>query len=210
MRLVLLSGALVCALVRISDAGTIHVPGEVPTILAALDQAVSGDSVLVAPGNYTDTSDRIVLECTNLATHRSCGFIRSGVSLIGLGGAEQTVLDVGGTGDLITLSTLTITPTGPEAIYLEGITITGGEYGIRAGCSEGPLKMAGCRIVQNGNLPIVFGEIDLSMEDCVIADNGPGEGGAGGVRNGAASDVELRRCTFARNGNGGLQMIGAS
>ncbi|MEZ5063887.1 MAG: right-handed parallel beta-helix repeat-containing protein [bacterium] len=193
-----------------ASAEAIYVPDDYPSVVQALDLASAGDTVLVRPGIYTDTSDRIVLECTNLATHRSCGFIRSGVSLIGLGGAEQTVLDVGETGDLITLSTLTITPTGAEAIYLEGITITGGKYGIRAGCSEGPLKMVGCRIVQNGNLPIVFGDIDLTMEDCVIADNGPGEGGAGGVRNGAASDVELRRCTFARNGNGGLQMIGAS
>ena len=41
-------------------SGTIHVPADYPTVLAGLDAAVSGDTVLVAPGTWTDTDTRIV------------------------------------------------------------------------------------------------------------------------------------------------------
>lgn len=38
-----------------SNAATIHVPSEAPTIAAGLDLAAPGDSVLVAPGTYYET-----------------------------------------------------------------------------------------------------------------------------------------------------------
>lgn len=58
-----------CLLGRHSDAAIINVPGDQPTIQAAIDAAQSGDSVLVAPGVYhgilTISSKNIILRSTS-------------------------------------------------------------------------------------------------------------------------------------------------
>src|SRR5687768_16244262 len=43
---------LVFALAYETNAATIHVPADQPTIQAAIDASASGDTVLVAPGTY--------------------------------------------------------------------------------------------------------------------------------------------------------------
>lgn len=67
-------------------ARDLRVPGEYPTIQAALDAAVDGDRVLVDPGTYRENLD----------------FHRRDVAVISTAGAAVTILDVpGGTGVVI-------------------------------------------------------------------------------------------------------------
>lgn len=70
-RLVLLLGVM--ALVAGASAATINVPGDYATIQEAIDNAVAGDTILVAPGDYNEslTVDKaltIVSDGTGLAT----------------------------------------------------------------------------------------------------------------------------------------------
>jgi hypothetical protein len=70
------------------DAATLRVPTEYTTINQALDATSPGDTVLVAPGHYTDSEERfIVLVGTGFVT--SCAFLKSGVSLIAKAGRTQ-------------------------------------------------------------------------------------------------------------------------
>jgi len=97
------------------EANTIRVPGDVPTIQAAIDTAVSGDVVIVAPGIYTER-----LTIADKAITLASQFYESGdPAVIG-----QTVLDGGGGGSVISVEA---TATGSKII---GFTVQNGEDGI--------------------------------------------------------------------------------
>jgi hypothetical protein len=59
------------------SAATINVPADQPTIQAGIDAAVNGDTVLVAPGMYTEALD----------------FLGKDISVISSGGPEATVIE---------------------------------------------------------------------------------------------------------------------
>lgn len=81
---------------------TLHVPAQYATIQAAVNAAVTGDTVLVAPGTYSG----VVPICT-------------GITIEGSGGAEVTTI-VGG---------MTCNSSSTQAL-VRGFTITGGSPGI--------------------------------------------------------------------------------
>ena len=62
-------------------AAILHVPTEIPEIQPAIDLAASGDTIYVAPGIYTGTMNK------------NLDFFGKDLSLIGVGGSEQTVID---------------------------------------------------------------------------------------------------------------------
>ena len=108
---ILASGLAVALLsplgVKASAATTLTVPGEFPTIQAALNAASPGDTIAVSPGTYAE----------------NINFLGKAVSLVSTGGASQTAIaGPGGT-------TVTIGPAGS----IVGFTVSGGTADFGAG-----------------------------------------------------------------------------
>jgi hypothetical protein len=89
-----LVGSVVC--VAASVAATLHVPWEYPTISVALDVASAGDTVLVAPGTYTDTTILQYRREGGDGTFTVMGLLKDGVVLKSEAGPETTILDMSG------------------------------------------------------------------------------------------------------------------
>jgi hypothetical protein len=86
-------------------AVTIHVPGDYPTIQAAIDAAAAGDTVLAAPGTYVENVD----------------FLGKTVTLESGQGPGSTVIDGNQNGSVVSF----LNAEGPDSV-LEGFTITNG------------------------------------------------------------------------------------
>jgi serine protease len=86
-------------------AATIHVPANQPTIQAAIDAAVSGDTVLVAPGTY----------------HEAINFNGKILTVTSEQGAAVTVIDASGHPTVVTFQSGET-----RNAILSGFTITGG------------------------------------------------------------------------------------
>jgi hypothetical protein len=101
----LLALLLVFALPYTTNAATIHVPADQPTIQAAIDAATSGDTVLVAPGAYYEAinfNGKIITVTSEL-------------------GAAATTIDAGGKPAVVTFKSGET-----RNAILSGFTITGG------------------------------------------------------------------------------------
>ena len=95
--------------------GVLTVPGQYSTIQDAINAALDGDTVLVAPGSYVETID----------------FIGKSVTVASVAGPDVTVIDGNNLGAVVTFSS----DEGPDAV-LSGFTITRG-LGIDAGNGRG-------------------------------------------------------------------------
>jgi hypothetical protein len=147
--------------------------GDAPTIRAAMDSAVSGDDVLLAPGTYTWASEH--------PPGKSMVDLKAGVYLHGEGSATNTILDAARVGRLLL-------GTGPGRFLVARLTIQGGQ------AAEGPPVGIG------GGISVPFGA--LAIRECVIHDNVAGnvaETGGGGVY---CASLEMRRCMVAANFSG--------
>jgi len=80
----LLLGILTVAAPRASQATTIHVPADQPTIQAALNATNGPDTVIVAPGTYAGPGNR------------DLDFAGKAVRLLSSGGPGVTIIDCGG------------------------------------------------------------------------------------------------------------------
>jgi len=94
---------LLCPLLHAQK--TINVPADQPTIQLAINAAQNGDTVLVAPGTYTENID----------------FMGKAITVASSGGAAVTAIDGGGLGRVVTFQTAE----GPTSV-LSGFTITHG------------------------------------------------------------------------------------
>ena len=98
---------LLAALATCASARIIHVPGDSVNIQGGLNIALSGDTVLVATGNY---SERIIWPS------------RDGIKLLSEAGALATVIDAKDSGRVITMNAMNYT----SATVVQGFTITRG------------------------------------------------------------------------------------
>jgi parallel beta-helix repeat protein len=94
------------AIARSSDAATIHVPADQPTIQQAINAAVSGDTVLVAPGTYLEMID----------------FVGKIITVTSELGPATTIIDAGRAGSVVTFRSGET-----RHAILSGFTIRGGQ-----------------------------------------------------------------------------------
>ncbi|MEZ5065445.1 MAG: right-handed parallel beta-helix repeat-containing protein [bacterium] len=158
-------------------AATLLVPDEYATIQAGLDAAAFGDTVLVAPGTYTDSEVRLDGWST-----RACAFMPDGVVLRSVGGASVTTMDMLGMGSTQS-ATVWCTGIASELTEVDGFTITGAPVSARGAFVAGRVTFRHC----------IFRDMDAG-----------GSSGAGVAANG---DVDIIDCEFVNcvgNSGGGL------
>lgn len=170
-----------------SPAAVLRVPSDYPTIQAGVDAAVVGDSVLVAPGVYTDITRRTPVSVPRDA----CLFLKGGVTVVSESGPEVTTIDMQQLPGLLFPHVVFGYALGLPGTVLEGFTLTGVPFG--------------------RSTVLVFGGGTFVVRDCVIRDGDASSSNVGGVE---VSDTELRfegsvivRCRG--QGAGGLYHAGA-
>lgn len=153
---ILLSCASLLVHLPAAHGTTLQVPSEdYPTIQAAMNVALPGDTVLVAPGTYHET---VVL---------SAGVVLQG------SGRENTIIDGGG-GDLpLPVVTLEDDPTGSAAV--RGFTLQNGVVGLRAVNSA-------IEVAQNSIRQNLYGGVAVWRGRCAISNNRIVDNGGPGVR----------------------------
>lgn len=167
-----------------AQGATLRVPAEHPTIQAAVSLALPGDTVLVAPGVYTNPGGTVV------DFHGKEILIRSEA------GAEQTIIERQGAGG----SVLVLMREGEtRSTILDGFTVRGAldACGVLVAGSS-PL-IRSCLITLNSAEGTTIGGgavvayASPRFEDCTFSQN---YGGGVYVQGGAA---ELARCRFVQN-----------
>jgi hypothetical protein len=140
---------LAAALSAAAGAATLRVPGQYPTIQAAIDQATLGDVVLVAPGVYTVSNPILVAGKKNL-------------HLLGEAGRDWTVIN----------GTIEIDASNDVAVT--GLTINGA---VRIACNSGTVvfscvvqRSTGSGIVVSGCPSGAYSHVEISGN--VIRENG--------------------------------------
>ncbi len=181
-----------------SDARTWRVrpdgSGDAPTVPAALDSAQRGDVVLLEAGTYTWTtqgSDGHPSDPSMLRVTRP-------ITLRGVAGAAQTILDAEGRGRVLRC-------TDAGDVRIEDLTLTGGAASGAGGglLCDGDTRphVVGCIVRDNrSGARAPGGGVSLAngtLRDCTLRDNATGLSGFGGGAHGVATRVE--GCTFIGN-----------
>jgi len=133
-------------------AATLNVPAQYPTIQAAIDAAVDGDDVVVAPGTYNEAID----------------FLGKAITVRSSDGPRATTIDASG---LDTSVVRFVTDEGPESV-LQGFTVTGG-----TGSVSYPYDSVGGGILVIGSSPMI--QVSRpTIADCVVHGNSASHGSA--------------------------------
>jgi hypothetical protein len=196
------AGAFLCVAAP-GHAAVIRVPEDQPSILAAVDLAVSGDSVLVGPGTWTDRETRAVQVGPNFLNIASCAFLKPGISVIGLGGPEATIVD-GGPLTGASVVTFLHAQAGGEVTRLQGLTITGGGDGVIVVDATG-MEIEDCRLLNNVKYGVGFGNTDLWMSDCLVKGNVISEAVFAAIEGSDGANLEMVNCRVEANVRGALR-----
>lgn len=183
----------------------LHVPEDYPSVLAGVDAAAAGDSVLVGPGTWNDHAVRTIVYLGTPFQLQVTMVLRPGVTVIGTSGAASTVLD-GGAPAGHTISTIIHAQAGSSPARVVGFTITGGGQGVTTGGSNF-LELVACRIVNNATQGVGIREGDVTMVDCLVADNEQQASQLQGGVLGIDVNVTCTGCTFQHNRGTGLRVF---
>ena len=199
---------MVLVLAGSAPAATLRVPDDVPSLLAAADLAVPGDSILLGAGVWTDLDTRIIYSGGLPYPLTSAAFLRGGVTIVGEGGAESTIVD--GLGRGTEDSFFGLLHMGEKAsegpLVLDGLTIrgaAGGKGGQAVLCywSDG-LVIRNCRLEDNeygsdllSGTALATYRCPLDVSDTLFLRNRA----SGAVADAWEGEGVFRRCTFRDN-----------
>jgi hypothetical protein len=165
------------------SSATLRVPSEYSTINQALDASVSGDTVLVAPGTYTDYEVRVGPFGLPIS---ACAHLKGGVTLLSEAGPESTILErveAEFNPDVIWSWVLT------EKAWVEGFTVT--------------------TDLPEASGVVLWESAKTTLKDCIFRDLGTGLANEGAVGVGRC-DVDVIGCKFLNINGGTGAAIGQS
>jgi hypothetical protein len=196
MKRILLALGILC--LPVVAQMTWSVPGNIPTIGAALTAAQTDDTILVDPGTYNESA---------------LTFGGKALTLRGTGGAAVTIIDAQQAARILELTQ----NEGPST-RIEGLTFRNGRAPVGGGSSSGGAilcigsspTIVGCRFEANeagsGDGGALYArEGNVVLEDCVFADSRAASSMLGGSGGAIAADLlilQVRRCSFWRNETG--------
>ncbi len=159
----------------------IHVPGDQPSIQAAIDVAADGDRIIVAPGTY--------FENINL--------LGKAVTLRSSAGPEVTTIDANGSGTVV----LCDTDEGPNTV-IDGFTITGGSASTGGGMKLQGSSPTVSNCTFSGNAADLGGGMynlfsSPTVTKCAFRLNQAGSFGGGMYASGSCATVS--NCAFSGN-----------
>ena len=209
--------------VTAAKAAIINVPGDQPTIQAAIDIAVFGDEVVVAPGIYTEAIDFVGKAIT---VRSSSGPVAT--TIRAAGPRDSVVKCVSGEGQTTVLDGFRITGAnnngGPGGLEIFGSSptirncIVAGNLGSAGGMSNEDSSPAVINCIFIDNTGVGGGGMDNRSSDpmvvnCLFIDNTAAFGG--GMRNIFSSSPMIVNCAFVGNnavldGGGMSNSIGGS
>lgn len=205
---------------------TLNVPGDYPSIQAAIVAASEGDTVLVAPGTYVEELDYLGKAITVASSHGS------GVTILSNVNSAVSFVNGEGPGSVLRGFKVTGNDSSRAAIHGPGTSPRILQCVIRGNRTSTALAagvvcdgtLVDCRIVDNANgngTGGVAGALVLRrcvlegnqgydgaaalltggrMEACLVLDNSSAEGSGGGaVAISSPYPVTLENCLFARN-----------
>jgi parallel beta-helix repeat protein/predicted outer membrane repeat protein len=206
----------VLAVAATAPAATIHVPGDQPTIQAAIDAAANLDVVIVAEGEYLENIDFLGKAITVRSTNPADPDV-----------VANTIIDGGGAGPVVSCDS----GEGPSTL-LSGFVITGGSgtpHGEGIGAAGGGMRNIGssptvthCSFI--GNVADPGGSVGLgggmynsesspTVIDCLFSGNTAFNSG-GGMHSGLNCSPTVTNCTFSGNtvsgGGGGMTVANFS
>jgi hypothetical protein len=180
------------------EAATFRVPSEYGTINSGLDAASPGDTVLVAPGVYSDFETRD----SGLGLVSACAFLKNGVTLRSEAGPLQTCLDRQGVETVATDRTIYARGLSSTSIVVEGFRITGNPpeataVRLQEFTSEALVTFRDCvfeNLQSNAIGALHALNVNVALYDCVFRDcQSTGAIGAVGQ---AESHMIVENCVF--------------
>lgn len=153
---------------------TLFVPGQYPSLRAAVEAASNGDTIFVAPGTYAG------------ADNRNIDIVDRTLQIVAEGCPDDTIIDLEGLGRAFFVGSAAQA----NATRIEGFTIRNGDADLAPNWSA------------EGGAIYCWGA-DLRLEKCVLRDNrASGAGGALLIRNDAGdgfANVQVVSCLFHDN-----------